>query len=221
MHLRPIVSHIAVKPRAYSIPRKRPNSRIKDLPDLALLASAGEIEAAHLRTALETTFEFRGTHARPHELTAPPAAWADAYQAMAAADGLAWATLEQVHRAAGSFLVPVLGQGRKRGRWDPHSWNWVLSSERGLAMPGVARTACGTIAAGAPADGSSRLLLALCVSAVVAAIGQAARAEFYEAARLTRPQHFSRHCRTWRRTRHAFGTPHHRRHARNGRSEKI
>ena len=36
----PIETHIAEKLHAYTLPRKRPNSRIKDLPDLALLATA-------------------------------------------------------------------------------------------------------------------------------------------------------------------------------------
>ena len=128
MRLYPIVSHIAEKLHAYSMPRKRLNSRTKDLPDLALLASAGEVDAVQLRTALETTFEFRGTHALPGELASPPTEWAAAYLAMASADRLAWPTLEEVHRAARDFLEPVLSKRPSAGRWTPHSWSWALES---------------------------------------------------------------------------------------------
>jgi hypothetical protein len=40
LRLYPIETHIAEKLHAYTMPRPRPNSRVKDLPDLALLASA-------------------------------------------------------------------------------------------------------------------------------------------------------------------------------------
>ncbi|MCB9878976.1 MAG: nucleotidyl transferase AbiEii/AbiGii toxin family protein [Planctomycetes bacterium] len=128
MRLYPIVSHIAEKLHAYSMPRQRPNSRIKDLPDLALLASAGEIDAVQLRIALETTFGFRGTHALPGELAPPPTEWAEAYRVMASADELAWPTLEEVHRAARDFLEPVLSKRPSAGRWTPGSWSWTLAS---------------------------------------------------------------------------------------------
>lgn len=126
LRLYPIVSHIAEKLHAYSMPRERPNSRIKDLPDIALLASTGEIDAVLLRAALETTFGFRGTHALPGDLAPPPAAWKDAYRAMATSDRLTWPTLEEVHRAAREFLEPVLSKRLSAGRWMPTSWNWTL-----------------------------------------------------------------------------------------------
>lgn len=128
MRLYPIVSHIAEKLHAYSMPRERPNSRIKDLPDLALLASTGEIDAVLLRTALETTFEFRGTHALPGELASPPREWAETYRAMASIDELAWPNLEEVHRAAREFLEPVLSKRPSAGRWAPSSWSWTQGS---------------------------------------------------------------------------------------------
>lgn len=45
LRLYPIETHIAEKLHAYTMPRSRPNSRVKDLPDLALLASAQSIDA--------------------------------------------------------------------------------------------------------------------------------------------------------------------------------
>src|SRR6266545_2807757 len=61
LRLYPIETHIAEKLHAYTMPRARPNSRVKDLPDLALLATAQTIEAKRLRAALEQTFTFRKT----------------------------------------------------------------------------------------------------------------------------------------------------------------
>jgi len=62
----PIETHIAEKLHAYTRPPTRAgreNSRVRDLPDLALLASTRAIEAVGLRSALATTFAFRATHA--------------------------------------------------------------------------------------------------------------------------------------------------------------
>ena len=55
----PIETHIAEKLHAYTMPRSRPNSRVKDLPDIALLATAQPIDARRLRAALDQTFAFR------------------------------------------------------------------------------------------------------------------------------------------------------------------
>jgi hypothetical protein len=48
LRLYPIETHIAEKLHAYTMPRSRPNSRVKDLPDIALLATAQPIEAKRL-----------------------------------------------------------------------------------------------------------------------------------------------------------------------------
>ncbi|MBM4063001.1 MAG: nucleotidyl transferase AbiEii/AbiGii toxin family protein, partial [Planctomycetes bacterium] len=45
LRIYPIESHVAEKLHAYTMPRARPNSRVKDLPDLALLATARTIGA--------------------------------------------------------------------------------------------------------------------------------------------------------------------------------
>lgn len=125
VRLYPVVNHIAEKLHAYSMPRQRPNSRIKDLPDIALLASAGEMDAGQLLRALKTTFAFRLTHELPTDLAPPPTAWRAPYQSMATSDGLIWPTLEEVHRAARAFLEPVLSKRQRSGRWTPQSWSWM------------------------------------------------------------------------------------------------
>ena len=55
----PIETHIAEKLHAYTMPRERPNSRVKDLPDLALLATARHLDAKVVRAAVEQTFAQR------------------------------------------------------------------------------------------------------------------------------------------------------------------
>lgn len=105
MRVYPIETHIAEKLHAYTLPRKRPNSRIKDLPDLTLLAGSRAIDAARLRGALEQTFGFRATHAVPSALPDAPATWAPAYAALAREDQLSWATLADVSTAAEAFSI--------------------------------------------------------------------------------------------------------------------
>ena len=84
LRLYPIETHVAEKLHAYTLPRSRPNSRLKDLPDLALLAGVRSLEAERLRAALKQTFGFRKTHDLPGTLPAPPASWAAPYAALAA-----------------------------------------------------------------------------------------------------------------------------------------
>ena len=123
LRLYPIETHIAEKLHAFTMPRARPNSRVKDLPDIALLATAQRIEAKRLRHALEQTFGFRKTHALPVMLPDPLPAWERPYAAMAREDQLAWATLEEVTKAAKAFLDPVLA-GNAGATWIPGSWTW-------------------------------------------------------------------------------------------------
>ena len=121
--LYPIETHIAEKLHAYTLPRARPNSRLKDLPDLALLAGVKPLESKRVRAALEQTFGFRKTHDLPAALPEPPATWAAPYAAMAAEDQLEWATLADVTAAARAFLDPVLG-GSLDLFWDPARRAW-------------------------------------------------------------------------------------------------
>lgn len=123
LRLYPIETHIAEKLHAYTMPRPRPNSRVKDLPDLALLASVQELDAKRLRAALEQTFTFRKTHALPSVVPAPAESWMTPYTAMAREDGLRWTTLADVTTAAKTFLDPVLAGGLD-ATWDPTAWTW-------------------------------------------------------------------------------------------------
>ena len=123
VRLYPIETHIAEKLHAYTMPRRRPNSRVKDLPDIALLATARTIDAKRLREALEQTFTFRETHALPVTLPEPLPAWMTPYAAMAREDQLAWPTLAEVTKATKAFLDPVLA-GRLDATWESDGWRW-------------------------------------------------------------------------------------------------
>ncbi len=121
--LYPIETHLAEKLHAYTMPRRRPNSRVKDLPDITLLATAQPIDAKRLLAAFEQTFTFRNTHALPANVPEPPLAWTTPYAAMAREDRLTWLTLDVVTKAAQSFLDPVLAGGLD-ATWEPELWSW-------------------------------------------------------------------------------------------------
>jgi len=120
----PVETHLAEKLHAYTMPRARPNTRVKDLPDIALIATAGPLESGRLRAAIEQTFDFRGTHDVPASLPAPPDTWRGPYTTLAKEDRLRWATLDQAFQAARAFLDPVLA-GLVGGRWEPVDWSWT------------------------------------------------------------------------------------------------
>lgn len=118
----PLETHLAEKLHAYTLPRARPNSRVKDLPDIALLAGVREIDAARLRAAVQQTFTSRGTHALPSALPEPPASWAGPYARMVAEDELPWADLATLAQATAAFFDPVLAGAD--GVWQPTQWLW-------------------------------------------------------------------------------------------------
>jgi hypothetical protein len=122
LRIYPRETHVAEKLHAYTLPRERENSRMKDLPDLALLAQTGTFHGERLRTALEQTFTFRRSHALPGALPSPPASWVKPYEHLARTDGLPWSSLADVHRAASAFLAPVLSSSGET--WSPERWAW-------------------------------------------------------------------------------------------------
>lgn len=121
----PIETHIAEKLHAYTQPRRQPNSRVKDLPDLALLATAQPLSARRVRAALEQSFEFRRTHALPAAVPDPSDSWRKPYESIAISNDLAWLRLEDVTQAVQGFLNPVLSGGLDlECKWDPATWAW-------------------------------------------------------------------------------------------------
>ncbi len=119
----PIETHLAEKLHAYTMPRERPNTRVKDLPDLALLGTIRPLDAAQVRAAMARTFTSRRVQPVPARLPPPPEAWAGPYARMADLDDLPWRTLAEVEVVARGFIDPVLSSTRQ-ARWDPASWTW-------------------------------------------------------------------------------------------------
>jgi Nucleotidyl transferase AbiEii toxin, Type IV TA system len=122
LRLYPRVTHVAEKLHAYTLPRERENSRVKDLPDIALLAQTGTFASAELREALEGTFAFRDSHPLPAAVPVPPEGWEGRYARIAQQDALVWTTLAEAYAAVRGFLDPVLGD--PRGEWSPDDWAW-------------------------------------------------------------------------------------------------
>lgn len=123
LRLYPVVSHIAEKLHALTVPRARANTRVRDLPDIALLATTGPIGAQDLRRAIRATFTHRDTHDIPAAIPPPPEAWLRPYAAMAAADDLPWAHLSEVAAAVARFLNPLL-EPTGVAVWQADLWEW-------------------------------------------------------------------------------------------------
>jgi hypothetical protein len=108
---------------ALTLPRSQPNSRLKDLVDIALLSDLDGHEASLIGRAIERTFRFRASHGVPIRLPEPPIQWAAQYARMQRDEQLNWATLDDVLRAARALLDPVLA-GTSR-RWHAPSALWL------------------------------------------------------------------------------------------------
>lgn len=121
----PVETHLAEKLHAYTLPRSTMNSRVRDLPDMALIGTIKDTQLVteRLREAFRLTFEARATHGIPTVLPAPPPPWSEQYRAMAEAHGLPWPSLSAVTDAARAFVDPVLSD-RTVAAWDPMSWTW-------------------------------------------------------------------------------------------------
>jgi len=64
------------KLHAYTLPRTAaPNSRVRDLVDMALLIQSGTLQSERVVQALHATFDLRATHSVPKALDPPLADW--------------------------------------------------------------------------------------------------------------------------------------------------
>jgi hypothetical protein len=72
----------AEKLHAYTLPRSRPNSRVRDLVDLVLLAGSN-LDLGLLGVAVRATFDRRGTHPLPAALPPPAESWKAPFDALA------------------------------------------------------------------------------------------------------------------------------------------
>jgi predicted nucleotidyltransferase component of viral defense system len=116
--------HLAEKLHAYTLPRPTVNSRIKDLPDMVVLAASVVFHSDELRRAIAETFQHRASHPIPDVLPPPPERWANGYARMARENSLPWLTLDDVFQKASTFLNPILAG--ITGTWNPDTWSWLV-----------------------------------------------------------------------------------------------
>ena len=103
----------AEKIHAYTLPRSSPNSRVKDLIDLALLVGENQLDRRKAFNALRLTFERRHTHALPTTLNAPPEDWQTPFEALAEECGLQ-AKIAAVFDGVRKFAENVLAGGMEQ-----------------------------------------------------------------------------------------------------------
>jgi hypothetical protein len=80
--------HWAEKFHAYTRPRERTNSRVRDLVDLVLILDQQELSSDRVREAVNVTFARRHTHAIPVDVPTPPRGWTTPFAALAAECGV-------------------------------------------------------------------------------------------------------------------------------------
>lgn len=84
----PKEQHFAEKLHAYTQPRQRPNSRVRDLVDMVLLIQSDKLNKEKLKAAIKATFHRRDTHSIPKALSAPPKEWEKPFVELARECGL-------------------------------------------------------------------------------------------------------------------------------------
>jgi len=123
----PPTTHLAEKLHAYTLPRDRVNTRLKDLVDVRLLARALDGRtASELRAAIDQTFDFRDSHAVPTSLPAAPREWLGRYDRLRVEEELPWDNLDALHEVAAAFIDPVLA--RVDGTWSIAEDRWLVGS---------------------------------------------------------------------------------------------
>jgi hypothetical protein len=103
----------AEKVHAYSLPRNHPNSRVKDLVDMALLIGDIALDRNRLVEALRLTFQRRKTHPWPNLLEVPPLTWAVPFESLAKECGLEPDILAVFERVT-AFYGNVIGDANTR-----------------------------------------------------------------------------------------------------------
>ena len=108
----PAAQHFAEKVHAYTFPwRDRPNTRVRDLVDLALLINTGLLEPTTTVAALRLTFDRRATHPLPAALPPPPTEWAIPFAALAVEVALAERTVDAAFARASIFFAALPLEG--------------------------------------------------------------------------------------------------------------
>jgi hypothetical protein len=97
----------AEKLHAYTMPRSVPNSRVRDLVDMALLIKEGKLSADKTASALKAVFGRRKTHALPEALEPAPERWEVRFAELAEECGLKM-TLAGAFGSVSGFYKTVL-----------------------------------------------------------------------------------------------------------------
>lgn len=98
---------LAEKIHAYTLPRSSPNSRVKDLVDIAILINESGLDERLASNSLRLTFERRNTHSLPDALTSPPQEWQIPFDALARDCGLQ-RTLDEAFQDVSAYYGKVL-----------------------------------------------------------------------------------------------------------------
>lgn len=102
----------------------RPNTRVKDLVDLVLLAQRARLDAARLYREIATIFSLRETHEPPDAFPSPTGEWAVPFRRLAEEVDLP-PDLAAGHRAAAALFDPVLKREVSQGSWDFERGKWA------------------------------------------------------------------------------------------------
>jgi hypothetical protein len=121
----PLEYQIAEKVHAYTrgYGDRTRSTRVKDLVDLAMIATEGAPDAALLRAAIDRTFARRAGQPLPPTLPDPPPDWRVPYGRMAREIGLD-PDLDSGHALAARLLDPVLSGEVAAGIWHPGDGRW-------------------------------------------------------------------------------------------------
>ena len=128
----PLELQIAEKVHAYTRGYSQSgmaSTRVKDLVDLALIASASQVNADRLNRALRETFRQRDRHDLPGALPRPPVDWRVPYARMALEVGLA-AELDRGYELAARLVDPVLSGEIGAADWEPAAQRWAAPSSQ-------------------------------------------------------------------------------------------
>ncbi|KAF0125404.1 MAG: hypothetical protein FD189_1694 [Elusimicrobia bacterium] len=93
----------AEKLHAYTMPRSVPNSRVRDLVDMALLITEGGMSPDKVSAALKKVFGRRKTHALPETLEQAPERWNLRFAELAEECGLKMSLSEAFGSVAGFY----------------------------------------------------------------------------------------------------------------------
>ena len=110
----PAAQQFAEKLHAYTLIRKTPNTRVKDLVDMVLLINLGTLDRTRVNEGLRKTFARRNTHSLPDRLEPPSPAWERPFRALAEECGLD----RDITQAFAILTAFYLGDGPGKGIFD-------------------------------------------------------------------------------------------------------